>query len=298
LINLCSSGTILRTSNHDNYQWVDSKYWEYWAIKPYEIVTLPKPNLIEQSLPLPQLELISPIFSPVQIPEILNSNFTLQSTQSCPPEQTITTAVAVAPQAFAFGKRTREGARLTNLPLEEDAITKKQKISVLGHLPPEVMVAQDTISFLESQPPVVLRPWIALNTQINGSFLSTFKRKLIGLIIHQPGITERKISTDFSVFRPSILKELLDHLEREGLVYSKTIFYEKPSLFSNPANIIYTRLNDPFQSSLCTQLDGNTCLSPHTVSEKCYFAIPGVLGLLGNTLTPDGTDYIDQYSNL
>lgn len=197
-----------------------------------------------------------------------------------------------------LGKRTREGARLTNLPHEEDPISKRHKQSVVEHLPPEVMVSEDTVSFMEAEPPVVLKPWIALNTSLNTSFLSTLKRKIISIIMHQPGITETKITTDFNVFRPSILKDLLDNLEIGGLVYTKTICYEKPSLFSNTSTIIYSRTNDPFQPSLCTKGGGNSFLSPHTISEKCYFAVPGVLSMLANTLTSDGTDYIDQYSNL
>jgi hypothetical protein len=93
-----------------------------------------------------------------------------------------------------------------------------------------------------------IRPWTTVRGSINTPFLSQLRRKIYGVIMGAPGITEVRIypsktdSHPFSlqetlavqipILGSAALKEVLQGMELDGVVFVRCLSHHEPSLFT------------------------------------------------------------------
>eukprot|EP01102_Stenamoeba_stenopodia_P005078 TRINITY_DN15581_c0_g1_i1.p1 TRINITY_DN15581_c0_g1~~TRINITY_DN15581_c0_g1_i1.p1 ORF type:complete len:494 (-),score=97.28 TRINITY_DN15581_c0_g1_i1:58-1518(-) len=84
----------------------------------------------------------------------------------------------------------------------------------------------------------VIRPWIKFPSgEVDRDLLKKFQFKVYSIVLSKPGIQEEALKSLIPLCTPHDVKELLLNLEEKGVIYSKTVAFEKPSLFSSPDRI-------------------------------------------------------------
>jgi len=93
-------------------------------------------------------------------------------------------------------------------------------------------------------------PFLKLDGELNEEVLTPLKRKLFSLIVCSPGINEEKLREKVQVLNKCGLGILLSHLELDNFIFSRSVSYSPPSLFSTPNDtMVYPFVNLPSSTS-------------------------------------------------
>jgi len=302
---------ITRVNGYNDYIWVASPNSGAWGITPYQIVS-DKANLVYVNE-----EIIS---------EAIKSSEDITAVQPQPTESTIPETSpheTIEPMVIQPTETTpNNDPKLDNSETAKKVQKKKRKLSLpevprLTELSPipdpsieispsqqskpkrrriEVHSTKESVNFLD-KPAIPLNPWIGLNGEINHSFLTSLQRKVAKVVVKSPGIYETAIYSQFNVFRPAVIKQLLQNLELGQIIYSKVVMSQKLSLFSDPDSTILCSLSNGTDGKLCEFESYDSVLGTQMgIVKKAYFPHVNYLFNLENTLTEDGKDFIDQYS--
>jgi hypothetical protein len=214
------------------------------------------------------------------------------ATTSLFPVNVVAVAPTIAPGQADVPKRAKGTSGKADSTVANSSLNSNANNSVNNTPPPHTnriampvqSIAAPPVANDAKQSSVVLHPWIDFTGVIDDSMLATVTNMLAHLITENPGILEEALIARASVLiRPSALRDLLQMLELQDVVYAKRMVEPEPvGLFSNARE---TARLSPWRGEEAVD---------ETRVKKIYFARPDLVlkldGLL-NHAVPKGLIY-------
>eukprot|EP01130_Rhizamoeba_saxonica_P006398 TRINITY_DN2553_c0_g3_i1.p1 TRINITY_DN2553_c0_g3~~TRINITY_DN2553_c0_g3_i1.p1 ORF type:complete len:321 (+),score=75.56 TRINITY_DN2553_c0_g3_i1:118-963(+) len=80
---------------------------------------------------------------------------------------------------------------------------------------------------------VLIQPWKYMDGSINGPVVTIAARKLTGLIIENPGITEKRLLQEYPIFSNDAMIEFYRFLEENDIIRSEIVSHTPVNVFSS-----------------------------------------------------------------